>query len=77
LRDRNAQAHARFSTTRDPNEALRERQRCVAMLLQGVDIPAEALKHLPSAEEMKRRAAEALAKAQAAAQARKDKAGER
>ena len=66
LRDRSERARSRFSKERDSEKALQERQRCVARLLQGANIPPEVLMALPSAEEIQRRAAEAMAKAQAA-----------
>ncbi len=66
LRNRSDQAKARFSKERDDRQALAERQKCLTMLAQAGDIPAEVLMSLPSPEEILRRAAEANAKAAAA-----------
>ena len=55
---------SRFSKERDPDTALRERQRCLAALAG--DIPPEVLMSLPSHDEIVRRAEEAKARARAA-----------
>ncbi|HWI57776.1 MAG TPA: hypothetical protein VNZ22_11160 [Bacillota bacterium] len=55
----------RFSTERDPDQALQERQRWMAKLVELGDIPPEVLMSLPSPEEIQRRAEAAKAKAQA------------
>ena len=62
LRQRSG-SQTRFSKERDPDAALRERQRCLAALAG--DIPPEVLMSLPGSEEIARRAEEARAKAQA------------
>ncbi len=77
LRDRSAKAKSRFSKERDDERALRERQRCLQKLRDGIgelEIPAEVLASLPSMDEIqakaalaKRRAQEALEQAQSAA----------
>ena len=59
LRNRSERAKSRFSKERDPDQALQERQRCLAALVQSGEIPAEVLMSLPSPEEISRRAAEA------------------
>ena len=68
LRDRSERAKTRFSKERDSDKALNERIRCLKKLQaqMDLDIPAEALAGLPSADEIARRAAEASAKADAA-----------
>lgn len=66
LQLRNQRAKARFSTERDPEQALKERQLCLAKLKELGDIPPEVLMALPSREEIQRRADEAAAKARAA-----------
>jgi len=71
LRQRSDSAKARFSRERDDKKALDERQKCLAKLAQGGDIPLEVLMSLPSPEEIQRRAEEAKAKAQAALAAQK------
>jgi hypothetical protein len=59
LKDRSAKAKSRFSKERDDDRALQERQNCLVSLKKDLDIPAEVLAALPSAEEI-------LAKAEAA-----------
>src|SRR5438552_9781399 len=66
LRQRSSDAKARFSKERDDKKALQERQKCLAKLANGADIPPEVLMSLPSPEEIARRAEEAKAKAAAA-----------
>jgi NAD-dependent dihydropyrimidine dehydrogenase PreA subunit len=61
LRDRSAKAKSRFSKERDDDRALKERQNCLVALKKDLDVPAEVLAALPSAEEI-------LAKAEAARQ---------
>jgi Pyruvate/2-oxoacid:ferredoxin oxidoreductase delta subunit len=63
LRQRSDAAKARFSKERDDKKALQERQKCLAKLASGGDIPPEVLMSLPSPEEIMRRAEEAKAKA--------------
>ena len=62
LRQRGNESQPRFSKERDPETALRERQRCLALLAG--EIPPEVLRSLPAPEELARRAAEAQARAQ-------------
>jgi hypothetical protein len=64
LRQRSERAKQRFSKERDPDKALLERRKCLEKLAK--DIPAEVLMALPSAEEIQKRAQEAMARAQAA-----------
>ena len=64
LRQRTGQA--RFSKERDSELALRERQKCLAKLIELGDIPPEVWRSLPSAEEIQHRAEQARAKAQSA-----------
>jgi Pyruvate/2-oxoacid:ferredoxin oxidoreductase delta subunit len=66
LRQRSATAKARFSKERDDKKALQERQKCLAKLANGGDIPMEVLMSLPAPEEIARRAEEAKARAAAA-----------
>lgn len=66
LRDRSEKAKSRFSKERDEGRALKERQRCLALLQSQMDIPPEVLASLPSQEEMQAKAAEAQQKAETA-----------
>jgi Pyruvate/2-oxoacid:ferredoxin oxidoreductase delta subunit len=66
LRERSADAKARFSRERDADQALAERRRCLTKLADAAQIPREVLDALPSPEEIQRRAAEAAARAAAA-----------
>ncbi|MFM8733781.1 MAG: hypothetical protein ACKOC8_01085 [Pirellulales bacterium] len=66
LRERSADAKARFSRERDANQALVERRRCLTKLAEAAAIPREVLDALPSPEEIKRRSEEAAARAAAA-----------
>ena len=68
LRDRSAKAKSRFSKERDDERALKERQRCLTKLKEGVDldIPAEVLSSLPSLDQIQQKAREAKQRAQAA-----------
>lgn len=66
MRQRSDAAKARFSKERDDKKALQERQKCLAKLAEGGDIPMEVLMSLPTPEEIQRRAEEARAKAAAA-----------
>jgi Pyruvate/2-oxoacid:ferredoxin oxidoreductase delta subunit len=56
LRDRSAKAKSRFSKERDEDRALKERQTCLVNLTQVLDIPAEVLAALPSADEIRAKA---------------------
>jgi Pyruvate/2-oxoacid:ferredoxin oxidoreductase delta subunit len=69
LRDRSERAKSRFSKERDDQRALEERQRCLAKFEQqwnALDIPPEALANLPSADQIREKAAAAQRRAQAA-----------
>jgi Pyruvate/2-oxoacid:ferredoxin oxidoreductase delta subunit len=66
LRDRSAKAQSRFSKERDDERALKERQTCLAKLQKEMDIPMEVLASLPSPDEIRRKAEEAAARANAA-----------
>lgn len=68
LRQRSDRAKTRFSKERDADTALKERQKCLAKIIEAGSIPPEVLMALPSQEEILRRAAEARAKAEAARQ---------
>ncbi len=61
LRQRHEKASSRFSKERDEERALKERKRCLAKLQKELDIPAEVLSELPSAEDIQTRAAERFA----------------
>lgn len=61
LRQRHERASSRFSKERDEERALKERQRCLAKLQKELDIPAEVLSELPTAEDIQARAAERIA----------------
>ena len=50
LRDRSVKAKSRFSKERDDERALKERQTCLIALQRDLDVPAEVLAALPSAE---------------------------
>jgi NAD-dependent dihydropyrimidine dehydrogenase PreA subunit len=63
LRDRSARAKSRFSKERDDDRALQERQNCLVKLQQALDIPPEVLAALPTADEIRAKAEEALARA--------------
>ena len=67
LRDRSEKAKSRFSKERDDDRALKERQRCMKALQQqmgDLDLPADLMANLPSAEEIQAKAVEAQQKAQ-------------
>lgn len=66
LRDRSAKAKSRFSTERDDERALKERQNCLRKLQQELDIPAEVLASLPSPEQIRAKTEQAASRAQAA-----------
>lgn len=66
LRERSADAKARFSRERSADQALAERRRCLKKLADAEAIPREVLDALPSPEEIQRRATEAAARAEAA-----------
>jgi hypothetical protein len=66
LRDRSARAKSRFSKERDDERALKERQTCLVTLQQTLDVPAEVLAALPTADEIRAKAEAALARARQA-----------
>lgn len=66
LRERSADAKARFSRERSADQALAERRRCLTKLADAAAIPREVLDALPSPEEIQRRAEAAAARAAAA-----------
>jgi Pyruvate/2-oxoacid:ferredoxin oxidoreductase delta subunit len=63
LRDRSARAKSRFSKERDDERALKERQTCLVKLQQALDVPAEVLAALPTADEIRAKAEAMLARA--------------
>ena len=69
LRDRSVKAKSRFSKERDDERALKERQNCLIALQRELDVPAEVLAALPSAEEIRAKAEAARVRARAATQA--------
>jgi Pyruvate/2-oxoacid:ferredoxin oxidoreductase delta subunit len=64
LRQRSEHARSRFAKERDEKRALDERKRCLTKLQAALDIPSEVLAALPSAEDIQRRAAIAIAAAE-------------
>jgi NAD-dependent dihydropyrimidine dehydrogenase PreA subunit len=69
LRDRSAKAKSRFSKERDDERALKERQRCLKKLqgaMDDLEIPAELLSSLPSADQIQAKAEAAKRSAQEA-----------
>jgi len=66
LRERSKTTGPRFSPERDPETALRERRRHLAALAELGQVPAEVLKSLPPADELRRRAMKAKEQAEAA-----------
>ena len=64
LRQRSADAKARFSKERDEKRALDERKRCLTKLQQELGIPPEVLAALPSLDEIKAKTARAMAAAE-------------
>ena len=69
LRDRSVKAKSRFSKERDDDRALKERQTCLIALQRDLDVPAEVLAALPSAEEILAKAEAARLRALAAVEA--------
>lgn len=61
LRQRSADAKARFSKERDEKRALDERRRCLTKLQQDLGIPPEVLAALPSLDDIQAKTAKALA----------------
>ncbi len=66
LKQRSADAKARFSRERDEKRALDERKKCLTKLQQDLGIPPEVLAALPSLEQIRARAARAFADTAAA-----------
>jgi Pyruvate/2-oxoacid:ferredoxin oxidoreductase delta subunit len=66
LRDRSVKAKSRFSKERDDDRALQERQHCLLKLQQELGVPPEVLASLPTAEEIRAKAEQALARAREA-----------
>lgn len=65
LRDRSAKAKSRFSKERDDERALKERQTCLTKLKEQFDIPAEVMASLPTLDQIRAKADEAMARARA------------
>jgi Pyruvate/2-oxoacid:ferredoxin oxidoreductase delta subunit len=74
LRDRTAKFKSRFNKERDSDKALEERQKCLVKLGEKLDIPPEVFASLPSIDQIRAKAEEAAAKAQAALEAAKTEA---
>ncbi len=66
LRDRSAKFKSRFNKERDSDKALEERTKCLVKLGEKLDIPPEVFASLPSMDQIRTKAIEAAAKAQAA-----------
>jgi NAD-dependent dihydropyrimidine dehydrogenase PreA subunit len=60
LRQRSDGAKVRFAKERDEKRALEERKRCLAKLQEALDIPAEVMNSLPSADFIRERTAAAM-----------------
>jgi len=56
LRQRSAHANSRFARERDDQRALEERKKCLAKLQQALDIPAEVMDALPTADAIRAKA---------------------
>jgi Pyruvate/2-oxoacid:ferredoxin oxidoreductase delta subunit len=61
LRQRSADAKARFSRERDEKRALDERRKCLTKLQQALDIPPEVLAALPSLDQIQAKTARVIA----------------
>jgi Pyruvate/2-oxoacid:ferredoxin oxidoreductase delta subunit len=61
LRQRSADAKARFSKERDEKRALDERRKCLTKLQQDLGIPPEVLAALPSLDQIQAKTARAMA----------------
>jgi len=72
LRDRTAKSKSRFAKERDSDKALEERTKCLVKLGEQLDIPPEVFASLPSIDQIRIKADEAAAKAQAALAERKN-----
>jgi len=64
LRQRSDGAKARFAKERDEKRALEERKKCLAKLQEALDIPAEVMNALPTADFIRDRTAAAVARAE-------------
>ena len=60
LRQRSEGAKVRFAKERDEKRALEERKKCLAKLQEALDIPAEVMNALPSAELIRSKTAAAM-----------------
>jgi Pyruvate/2-oxoacid:ferredoxin oxidoreductase delta subunit len=56
LRQRSQHAQSRFARERDDSRALEERKKCLAKLQQALDIPAEVMNALPTADAIRAKA---------------------
>jgi Pyruvate/2-oxoacid:ferredoxin oxidoreductase delta subunit len=66
LRQRSQHAQSRFARERDDQRALEERKKCLAKLQQALDIPQEVMNALPTADDIRAKAARAEASVAAA-----------
>jgi Pyruvate/2-oxoacid:ferredoxin oxidoreductase delta subunit len=66
LRDRSEKAKSRFSKERDEDRALKERMRCLEKMQKGMEIPPEVFASLPSPDQIRAKADQAKARAEAA-----------
>jgi Pyruvate/2-oxoacid:ferredoxin oxidoreductase delta subunit len=66
LRQRSQHASSRFARERDDQRALEERKKCLAKLQAALDIPAEVMNALPTADDIRAKAARAEAGAASA-----------
>jgi len=64
LRQRSDGAKARFARERDEKRALEERKKCLAKLQEALDIPAEVMNALPTADFIRAKTAAAAARAE-------------
>jgi NAD-dependent dihydropyrimidine dehydrogenase PreA subunit len=65
LRQRSAHANSRFARERDDARALEERKKCLTKLQQALDIPAEVMNALPTADAIRAKAERAGGEGQA------------
>ena len=65
LRQRSAHANSRFARERDDQRALEERKKCLAKLQAALDIPAEVMDALPTADAIRAKADRASNEGQA------------
>jgi Pyruvate/2-oxoacid:ferredoxin oxidoreductase delta subunit len=76
LRQRSEHARTRFGKERDDKRALEERKKCLLKLQQDLDIPPELLAALPSADQIREKAARAIAAAEGGGSASEAERGE-